>query len=254
MQGYDARPFSAPLTDGKVITHDVYSRGESPACVVIIQELPGIGQETLHLADTFAEQGFRVVLPHLFGPLGRTSMLGNTIRVMCMRKEFALFEANRSSPVVDWLKALCRDLRDTSGVERIGVIGMCLSGNFAISMMADDSVLAGVASQPSLPVRDHSGLHMSEDEVAAVRGRLDEHGPMMALRFEQDPLCSGARFRALAEAFNDDAERIRLIELPGRGHSVLTLDLYKRGHPAQEALQQVIGYFIEKLQPGSKAS
>ena len=97
---------------------------------------------------------FRVVLPHLFGPLGRTSMLGNMVRVMCMRREFKLFEKNGTSPVVDWLRALCNDLCQLHGLRGVGVIGMCLTGNFAISMMADDRVLAGVASQPSMPLLD----------------------------------------------------------------------------------------------------
>ena len=71
---------------------------------------------------------------------------------------------------------------------------------------------------------------------------------MMALRFEEDKLCSGAKFRAIGDAFNDDgSERVRLVTLPGKGHSVLTLDLIKGGEPAAEALAQVFGYFGEKL-------
>ena len=247
LDGFSARSFSAPLASGEVVTHDVYSKGDAPQCVVIIQELPGIGPETLSLANTFADKGFRVVLPHLFGPLGRISMLGNTVRVFCMRREFKLFEENASSPIVDWLKALCQDLRTTHGASAVGVIGMCLTGNFAISMMADDSVLAGVASQPSMPLFKHDALHMSEAEAAAARERLTTTGPMLALRFTGDPLCTARKFQAIDRRFNDDQERVRFIELPGKGHSVLTLDLIKGGEPAAEALTSVIDYFSDKL-------
>ncbi len=247
MQHYTKFSFSAPLASGHVVTHDVYSRGSEGPTVVIIQELPGIGPETLSLADTFVDAGYRVVLPHLFGPLGRISMLGNIVRVFCLRKEFALFAKNDTSPIVDWLRALCRSLRDEHGATAIGVIGNCLSGNFAISLMADDAVLAGVASQPSMPLNDQTTLHMSREEVDAVRTRLDDHGPMLALRFEGDRLCQHAKFDALRAAFNDDKERIRTIELPGKGHSVLTLDFNKGGQPAQEALDAVLRYFDERL-------
>ncbi|MEM7079324.1 MAG: dienelactone hydrolase family protein [Pseudomonadota bacterium] len=248
LEGYQARSFTAPTTSGHQITHDVYTRGDGPATIVILQELPGIGPETLTLADELVARNFRVVMPHLVGPLGRISLLGNTLRVFCMRKEFKMFERNQSSPVVDWVKALCRDLRDEQGCERIGVIGMCLTGNFAISLIAEDSVLAAVASQPSLPAQDQTALHMSEAEISAARDRLDEVGPMLALRFEEDKLCAGQRFKAIDAAFNDDAQRIKLIELPGPGHSVLTLDLIKGGEPAKQAMQEVVAYFQERLQ------
>ena len=71
--GYSKYSFTAEMGANQSKTHDVYEKGSGPV-VVIIQELPGIGEETLRLADNFINQGFCVVLPHLFGPLGRTSM------------------------------------------------------------------------------------------------------------------------------------------------------------------------------------
>lgn len=249
LEQYAKRRFSSAMRNGHTASHDVYTLGDDAPTIVLIQELPGIGQETLLLAQHFNRKGFRVVLPHLFGPLGRTALARNSLRAFCMRREFSLFEKNQSSPVVDWLKALCRDLRDNHGARGIGVIGMCLTGNFAISLMADDSVLAAVASQPSLPLRGQENIHMAASEVQEVRQRLDEHGPMMALRFQGDKLCTNAKFEALRSTFNDDKERIRLIELPGPGHSVLTLDLFTRGQPPQDALNEVVEYFQEKLTP-----
>ncbi|NQX95482.1 MAG: dienelactone hydrolase family protein [Erythrobacter sp.] len=252
MQGYDTWVFEAPIASGRLVKHDIYEKGEGPI-VVIIQELPGIGQETLRLADLFITSGFKVVLPHLFGPLGRTSMLGNTLRVLCMRREFSIFAKNKSSPVVDWLKALCRKLKADHGVDGVATIGMCLTGNFAISLMADDAVLASVASQPSLPIGTHGALHMSPDEVKRVRDRLDVEGPMKALRFEGDPLCTAEKFSAIDKAFNDDRERVTTSGvMPGKGHSVLTLDFVdEAGHPTREAFDDVLAYFERKLRPNA---
>jgi dienelactone hydrolase len=248
MANYERRSFSAEVRTGRTITHDVYERGEGPP-IVLIQELPGIGPETLHLADELVEAGFRVVLPHLFGRLGRVELAANVARVLCMWREFSLFSRNESSPVVDWLRALCNDVRERTGAPGVGVIGMCLTGNFAISLMADDSVLAAVASQPAMPMTSQSALHMSDLEISIAKQRLDRQGPMLAFRFDCDPMCSPRKFKAIDKAFNDgDVERIKLEELPGKGHSVLTLDFVdEEHHPTRKALESVLRYFDEKL-------
>ena len=243
MDGYNKSNFRAALNNGKSVSHDVYTKGEGPV-VVIIQELPGIGTETLSLADKFVDEGFMVVLPHLFGPLGKTAMNSNLLRVFCMRKEFRLFEKGKTSPVVDWLRALCQDLRTQHQTKGVAVIGMCLTGNFAISLMADDAVLAGVSSQPSMPFIDQSSLHMSAQDITEIREQLDQKGPMLAYRFKGDKFCQGTKFKALNQSFNDDAERVKLTTLPGKGHSVLTLDFVdKEGHPTRAAFDEVLTYF-----------
>ncbi len=255
MQTYQRRVFSAPLQNGHIATHDVYTRGDGPP-IVLMQELPGIAVETLRLADNLREAGHRVVMPHLFGPLGRTAVVGNTVRVLCMRKEFSMMARNESSPIIDWLRALCRDVRDRCDVPGVGVIGMCLTGNFAITLMGDDSVLAAVASQPALPSIPQRCIHMSPAQITAAKRGMDRSGPMYAFRFEEDPLVRLSKFAAFDRAFNDGGKkRLRLEVLPGKGHSVLTLDFVdKEGHPTQRALQKVLGYFAERLKPDNKPS
>jgi dienelactone hydrolase len=246
VSNYQCAPFTATTASGTPINHDVYRRG-SGAPVVLIQELPGIGPETLRLADEFVANGFEIVLPHLFGPLGKVSTSGNLLRVFCMRREFHLFENNRTSPIVDWLKALCRDVR---GKHRgVGVIGMCLTGNFAISLMGDDSVLAAVSSQPSMPLMKAAELHMSAAEIATVRRRIDATAPMHAYRFAGDPICNAVKYKAIDAAFNTDGvTRVHTHTLPGKGHSVLTLDFVdEKGHPTRSALDEILAYFKMQL-------
>jgi len=246
---YECFTFSAPLSGRHQASHDVYSRG-SGAPIILIQELPGIGQETLRLADRLVDAGFEVVIPHLFGPIGKTAMVGNLARVFCMRREFALFSANRSSPIVEWLKALCSNIREQRGVSGVGVIGMCLTGNFAISLIGDDSVLAAVAAQPAMPFHKQNALHMSPEEISKSRVALDVKGPMLGFRFEEDNMSSASKFQCIHTAFNnDERERIRLETLPGGGHSVFTLDFVdEEGHPTRNALETVITYFRSHLQ------
>ena len=126
---------------------------------------------------------------------------------------------------------------------------MCLTGNFAISLIADDSVIAAVASQPAMPFFNQGALHMSAEDVTDVRDALDAKGAMQVLRFEGDPLCTSEKSECIHKAFNDDgAKRINEITLPGKGHSVLTLDFVdEEGHPTRAALERVLAYFKRQL-------
>ena len=249
---YSRTRFEAQTSYGDTLSHDIYRRGAG-APVVLLQELPGIGQETLSLADELVNAGFEVVMPHLFGPLGKTSIAGNLARVMCLRKEFHLLSRDRSSPITDWIRQLCRHIRDELGSDGVGVIGMCLTGNFAIQLIGDESVIAAVASQPAMPFFKQGALHMSPADINQSRQALDSKGPMRLLRFENDPLCTAAKSACIHRAFNDDgANRVQEITLPGKGHSVLTLDFVdKTGHPTRDALNNVIDYFTRQLKPST---
>ena len=247
LEGYSKSIFTTNAVDGEPLSHDVYTKGEGPV-IILIQELPGIGPQMLELADNIVDAGFRVVMPHIFGPLGKLSFLGNFAKLFCMRREFALFSKNKSSPVVNWLKALCAQAKIDYQVKGVGVVGMCLTGNFAISLMADEAVLAGVASQPSLPLFAPSALHMSQDDVAEISESLKQTGPMLAYRFAGDKLCTASKFKALDKAFNSDGENIKLRTLPGNKHSILTIHFSdEEGSPTVEALNEIISYFKEKL-------
>ena len=245
---YTKTEFTAETREGHTVSHDIYHRG-SGTPVVLIQELPGIGQETLALADSLVDAGHEVVMPHLFGPIGKISIGGNLARVMCMRKEFRLMASQASSPVSDWLRLLCREVRDSRSVDGVGVIGMCLTGNFAMTLISDDSVLAAVASQPAMPFFKQGALHMSPEEIADSRRALDTKGPMRVLRFEDDPLSTVEKSECIHRTFNDDGhERVKEIVIPGKGHSVLTLDFIdETGHPTRRALDNVLTYFATNL-------
>ncbi len=217
-----------------------------------MQELPGITPQTLILADRLVEREFKVVMPHLFGPIGKKRVLANSIRVLCMRKEFHIWASGKSSPIVDWLSALCLKLREDHQVPGIAAIGMCLTGDFAISLMANEAVLASYSSQPSLPLFSKNKLPFSEAEVKAIRERLDTHGPMKCARFEHDPTCKAGKFEAIRAAFNDgDHERIQMDTLDDGGeklHAILTLHYdHTPGHPTRKKLDEVVDYFDQAL-------
>ena len=249
IEDYSKEEFSCTLRNNKVSTHNIYTLGKGKKIVVIIQELPGIGQETLSLADKFVGEGYTVVLPHLFGPIGKTATARNLIQVLCMRREFKIFAKNESSPIVDFLSELCSSLKAKYQVKGVAVIGMCLTGNFAISLLANEDVLAGFASQPSLAILSQKSLHMSPGEVQNIKRNIDKVGAMHCGRFEKDRLCSHKKIALLDKTFNaENRQRIVFHELPGKGHAILTLDFIdKKGHPTHSTLNDIFKYFDEQL-------
>ncbi|HJV63885.1 MAG TPA: dienelactone hydrolase family protein, partial [Albitalea sp.] len=194
-----------PITlDG--ITKTVHVAGHGPA-VIVMTEMPGISPQVARFARWVRDAGFTVYMPSLFGHDGAVPQVDEGIAVFkraCVSAEFRAFAANESSPVTRWLRALARLAHEQSGGPGVGAIGMCFTGNFALTMMLEPSMLAPVLSQPTLPLNDPAGLHIAPDELDAVRQRLErEDLSVLALRFEGDRYCTAQRFAAYAEALGD---------------------------------------------------
>jgi hypothetical protein len=139
---------------------------------------------------------------------------------------------------------------------------MCLTGNFALALMLDASVLAPVLSQPSLPFgitqSQRAALHLSPQELAVVKQRASSGCGVLGMRFSADPMCPGERFETLRRELGDGFEGIEIDSgksnphgIPRRAHSVVTKDLVdEEGHPTREALERVLGLFRERLLVG----
>jgi dienelactone hydrolase len=233
------------ITDGD-ITHALYWRGDGPA-VVLMHELPGLTRETRELADRLVDAGFTAVMPLLFGEPGQEPAPLRSYVRLCVGREFHLFARCGDSPIVRWLRAVCRWAHELRGGPGVGVVGMCLTGNFAIMLMAEPGIIAPVSCQPSLPFLRPSSLGMTEAQLQAAK-RAAMQGPqpgLLAYRFEGDRTCPRARFETLRRAFG---EAVETHELPGGEHSVLTRDFVdKAGHPTREALDRVLGFLDRRL-------
>lgn len=229
--------FTAPLSTGDDVTHEVYAKGIGNP-ILILQELPGIGPETLALADRLVEAGFKVFIPHMFGTFGKITMGRNILRLFCVRREFNIFLKGRQSPISAWLRSLTREIRHREHAAGVGVIGMCLTGSFALTLMADAAVIGGVASQPALPVFGGDQLHMSDDDVIEASAGMQRNGPGLAMRYKDDKTAPAKLMRALENAFGKD---LNTVEYPGKQHSLLTL------HFHEPAYQRVEAYFQDRF-------
>lgn len=240
----------------------IYRKGDGPG-VVIMHEIPGITPEVAQFARYVAEAGFSAVMPHLFGepgkPINNGYVLSGIARA-CVSREFHVLAKKESSPITDWLRALCRDVHAACGGPGVGAIGMCLTGNFALSLMVDASVMAPVLSQPSLPFGVSAGhrkaLHLSDADLDVVKQRSQSGCPVLGLKFTNDPLCPKERFETLRQELGEGFEGIEIDSSQGNAagiaasaHSVVTTDLvYEDGHPTKAALDRVLGFFAQQLQ------
>ncbi|HEV7420853.1 MAG TPA: dienelactone hydrolase family protein [Mycobacterium sp.] len=257
LTGWVAGPFTAAG-----YTHDVYRKGQGPG-VVLIPEMPGLHPGVLALGNHLVDNGFTVAAPSLFGTPGAPALRPGMVPILlkgCIAKEFAAFATNADRPVAHYLRALARDLNEKTPGKGVGVIGQCFTGGFALAAAVDDSVLAPVLSQPSLPLpltakhRYDPGL--SEAELKVIEKRAATDGLCaLGLRFSEDAMSPGGRFKTLKARLGDAFEVIEIDSKKGNAdglgrmaHSVLTDQVREvDGHPAYEARKRVVAFLTERL-------
>ncbi len=244
----------------------VYRRGAGPA-VIVMHEMPGPHPLVVRFADRLVDAGMTVYLPHLFGVPGKEVSGGyiaaEMLKAICIRREFTAWATDRSSPIVDWLRALARRAHDDCGGPGVGAIGMCFTGGFALAMMTERAVVAPVLSQPSLPLalgpggaRRRGAIDASAQEIATARQRLEEEQlTLIGLRFKGDGFVPEERFDCLKSTFGERFEAIELEAEDARQgtgtppHSVLTLHLDDDNPlgPTRRAEHRVIEHFRTSL-------
>ena len=246
------------------VTKTVHVAGTGPA-VIVMAEMPGISPHVARFSRWVRDAGFTVYMPSLFGRDGALPSAEEGAVIFqraCVSAEFRAFAADESSPVAVWLRALARHAHGECGGPGVGAIGMCFTGNFALSMMLESSMLAPVVSQPSLPLNDPTATGMSADELAAVRDRLERDDlTVMAYRFAGDKFCRAQRFAAFNKALGERfvarvlPDSAANTELPPffathvtSPHSVVTAHLIdEAGQPTVAARDEILSFFAHRL-------
>ena len=228
--------------------------GDSGPAVIVIHEVYGFTPEVARFCRWLAQAGLRVYAPILLGQPNASNeaklSLGRMVG-LCVSREFHLFKTGASSPIVDWLRPLAALAHEECGGKGVGVIGMCLTGGFALSMAVDPVVLAPILSQPSMPAGKHDQIDISPSDMTKVQGRVQNEGlKVLGYRFDGDDLCRPARFQALQAAlgpgfvgksFDDSVANPDGRKPP---HSVFTGDLIDaEGQPTRAAVDEVIAHF-----------
>jgi dienelactone hydrolase len=255
--------------DPRVVTIDgaakvVHIAGGGPA-VIVMTEMPGISPHVARFSRWVRDAGFTVYMPSLFGRDGALPGVeeGTAVfRRACVSAEFRAFAANESSPVTHWLRSLARLAHVECGGPGVGAIGMCFTGNFALTMMLEPAMLAPVLAEPTLPLDDPAGLEIAPEELTAVRERLErEDLTVMAYRFEGDRFCRAQRFEAYSQALGErfigrvlpdsaaNPDTPPFFEQVVAGpHSVVTAHLIdEAGQPTIAARDEILSFFADRL-------
>lgn len=245
-------------------TKKVYTAGSGPA-VIVMTEMPGISPDVARFARWVRDAGFTVYMPSLFGRDGAVPQADEGAMIFqraCISKEFRALGGGKSSPVTQWLRALARQAHQECGGSGVGAIGMCWTGNFALTMMLEPSVMAPVVCQPSLPLDQPSGLEISPEDLASVKRRLDQEDlSVLAYRFEGDKFCKAERFAAynaalgqrfVARVLPDSSANKDLAPFFAQHvttpHSVVTAHLIDEvGQPTIAARDEILTFFKQRL-------
>jgi dienelactone hydrolase len=255
-EGFDRLVFTA---EGR--TYPLFRIGSGPG-IIVMTEMPGISPKVAAFARRLADEGYTAVLPSVFGEPGREPSLGYGLKSMipaCVAKEFAALATDRTAPVTLWLRALAKQVHKECGGPGVGAVGMCFTGGFALAMMIDDTTVAPVLSQPSLPIAvsrsRRSAVGLSPADLAAVRVRAAAGCDVLGLRFTGDKYVPKERFETLRRELGDrfigveiDSSEGNPHGIPKDAHSVLTEHLVDQpGHPTHDALNQVLTFFKDRL-------
>ena len=230
------------------ITHATYRKGAGPG-VVVVHEIPGITPSVLAFAERVVDAGFTVVMPLLVGEVGQEpsgKYMAKSMSKICISREFTTLAMRQKSPVIDWLRALAKQLHNEVGGIGVGAIGMCFSGGFALGMMVDDIMVAPVLSQPSLPfsmgAARGADLGLSLDDEIIIKQRAEAGCQVLGLRFTGDKLV-GTRFASLQKLLGDAFIAVEFESSSKSDHSVLTEQVQESG------VLRVLEFLQQKLKP-----
>ncbi len=224
-------------------------RNDGPP-IIVLHEIFGMSRSVAAFAEMIGEAGFRVYMPVLFGSTqpkgGYIDKICRGAEFICVASQFRIFSANESGPWADWLRDLVDWACAESGRNKAGVVGLCLTGNFALSMAASPKIGAAVMGEPSLPVVGR-GLHVTDAELAAVKSRVAEGLEVRAYRYSTDTKCRASLFAKL-EAELGAGFRGETLEVSEKLHSVFTEHLRdSQGQLRHQKVQEVIEFFERLL-------
>jgi dienelactone hydrolase len=229
--------------------------------VLVLHEIPGLDPGVIDFARRLIAAGYTVYAPSLFGRPAAPATGRELVRSMlqvCVAAEFTKL-ADRTSPVVGWLRALAVSAFGECGGPGVGVVGMCFTGGFALATALEPSVLASVMSQPVLPApigqRGRAALGLDAEDLSVITARADDDLRVLGLRFTNDRGCPAERFETLRARLGTSFEGIEIDSSPGNAagiapsaHAVLTVSLVDEpGHPTRVALDRVLALLAERL-------
>lgn len=239
------------------VERTVVSVGEQGAPVVVLHELFGMTDTLASFCRTIAAAGFVVHVPILFGSTqivaSKAEKAARIASGVCVLAQMRCFAGDASGFWAPWLRALATSLCPSTPGAGVGVIGLCLTGDFALAMAANPQVKAAVMAEPSLPFLRPHLLHVTPDELRVVKSRIDDPTDGLRVRgyrYTSDRLCPQAKFERLKSELGGGFEGV---SLPASEplHSVFTEDLRDgEGHLRHDKIAEVVAFLHHQLATG----
>ncbi len=174
------------LSNREIDVHVYQNGAERQPAVIFLPDLTGVGETQLETARLLSLEGFHVFVPDLFSHGGAAQY--------CLRMFFnrAFLTNEADNPGVTEIHELIDRVKSLPFVEgsRLGVIGQCLTGGFALHTALRDDVKAPVVFHHSLGI---TGSGMPEDKARAICKNVQGHYVQI------DPMCPRARVEQLKE-------------------------------------------------------
>ena len=165
-----------PLPDGKSLQAAlVLPPGDGPhPGLVVLHEAFGLNRDIRRIAGRLASEGYAALAPDLYS---------HGIRAVCLTRVLVNMLAEKA-PLAD-LEATRDHLAQVPGVDpdRIGVIGFCQGGGFALALAAQGKVKAASVNYGAVPKHEHDLVNVCP--VVGSYGALDKMFAKQGERLER---------------------------------------------------------------------
>lgn len=237
---------------GRERTYYETAPSEPIGSVLLLHEFPGISDYLVRFANTLGTE-FRVIVPSIVGRDGHATVPGSIVQV-CVRREIHVIATGRRSPAVTWLRELVDEVVVQPG-RPFGVVGMCMTGGFALAIAVDPRVQAVVVAQPAIPfaklgpipltrrAKREADLSLSPEDRQGLLDRVEANDGLCvrAYRFVDDRISPAVRMVSLANLLGDAVQVTTLTEPRPDGHATLTKDR------SDEAVAEVQQFLRDRL-------
>jgi carboxymethylenebutenolidase len=233
-----ARPAAAQVPDTSVVhlgpagggtnAFVAWPTGKAPfPAVIVVHEWWGLNGQIRHVARRLAQEGYVAVVPDLYH--GKVAADPEQAHVLArgVEPEQAIGELEAAA---DWLRAEPR-----VGKSRIGVIGFCMGGGYALHFALSSTEPAAVVMFYGNPLTEDGRLSALRAPLQAHFGRIDEGIPT-------------ARVEAFRLALRKAGKSAEIHLYPGAGHAFMNDDRpsYHAG-AARQAWARTLAFFQKRL-------
>ena len=208
--------------------------GASLPGLVLIHDVWGRSEHSRALAADLAAEGFGVLEIDLYRELGPIEIddPGRFIRSLSDARVLADLDA-----AADWLAGERRCRTPEGRARKIGVVGVCMGGSFAMLAACLSDRFSAAAPFYGILSYDHGMLFDPdgrdfEKKPHAPLELADQLGmPLLASFGAEDPIVSPEDVDALEAALARSGESFRVDRYPGAGHAFLNRTRAEAYHP-----------------------